>query len=276
MYRAIGVEPTNDTARIDGCTSSASTASLSPCTTLNTPSGNHASLRSSPMRSDNVESRSDGFRMNVLPQAIATGNIHIGTMAGKLNGVMPAHTPSGWRNDQLSMPPPTLSLCWPFSSCGIPHANSTTSRPRVSSPFASLSVLPCSRVINAAISPKCVSSSSLNLNSTRARFSAGVSLQPGRAALAAATERSTTLSAARFEFLDLLVERGRLLLHGADHAVVLVDGRVALLDRTVLVVDDFREALQIDFTRGHELFHLLLARHHFVEARLAAVGQRRK
>ena len=45
------------------------------------------------MRSDSVGSRSDGFRMNVLPQAIATGNIHIGTIAGKLNGVMPAHTP---------------------------------------------------------------------------------------------------------------------------------------------------------------------------------------
>jgi len=29
--------------------------------------------------------------------AIATGNIHIGTMAGKLNGVMPATTPSGKR-----------------------------------------------------------------------------------------------------------------------------------------------------------------------------------
>src|SRR5438034_10089365 len=36
--------------------------------------------------------------------ASATGNIHIGTIAGKLNGVMPAQTPSGWRSDQLSMP----------------------------------------------------------------------------------------------------------------------------------------------------------------------------
>ncbi len=35
--------------------------------------------------------------MKVLPQAIATGNIHSGTIAGKLNGVMPAHTPTGWR-----------------------------------------------------------------------------------------------------------------------------------------------------------------------------------
>ena len=35
--------------------------------------------------------------MKVLPQAMARGNIHIGTMAGKLNGVMPATTPRGWR-----------------------------------------------------------------------------------------------------------------------------------------------------------------------------------
>ena len=40
---------------------------------------------------------SDGLRMNVLPAAIAVANIHIGTIAGKLNGVMPATTPSGWR-----------------------------------------------------------------------------------------------------------------------------------------------------------------------------------
>jgi len=34
---------------------------------------------------------------NVLPHAMASGNIHIGTMAGKLNGVMPATTPTGCR-----------------------------------------------------------------------------------------------------------------------------------------------------------------------------------
>jgi hypothetical protein len=38
-----------------------------------------------------------GLSTNVLPHAIAIGNIHIGTIAGKLNGVMPATTPSGWR-----------------------------------------------------------------------------------------------------------------------------------------------------------------------------------
>ena len=36
-----------------------------------------------------------GLRTKLLPQASASGNIHIGTIAGKLNGVIPATTPSG-------------------------------------------------------------------------------------------------------------------------------------------------------------------------------------
>jgi len=40
---------------------------------------------------------SDGFSMNVFPQAIARGNIHSGIIAGKLNGQIPATTPSGCR-----------------------------------------------------------------------------------------------------------------------------------------------------------------------------------
>ena len=35
----------------------------------------------------------------MLPQAIEMGAIHSGTIAGKLNGVIPAHTPSGWRTE---------------------------------------------------------------------------------------------------------------------------------------------------------------------------------
>ena len=38
---------------------------------------------------------SEGLRTNVLPLAIAKGYIHIGTIAGKLKGVMPAQTPMG-------------------------------------------------------------------------------------------------------------------------------------------------------------------------------------
>ena len=82
---------------MSGCSRIASTATLSPWTTLKTPSGRPASLSSSATKSDADGSFSDGFRTNVLPQAIAGAHIHMGTIAGKLNGVMPATTPSGWR-----------------------------------------------------------------------------------------------------------------------------------------------------------------------------------
>src|SRR5919108_3533361 len=97
MYFAIGVEPTNEIAATSGCFSSASTAVLSPWTTLKTPSGTPASFRSSAVKTDADGSFSDGLSTNVLPQASAGAHIHIGTIAGKLNGVMPALTPSGWR-----------------------------------------------------------------------------------------------------------------------------------------------------------------------------------
>src|SRR6478672_5914552 len=97
MYLAIGVEPTNETAATPGCSSSASTATLSPWTTLKTPSGRPASFNSSAVRSDADGSFSEGFRMKQLPEAIAGAHIHMGTIAGKLNGVIPATTPSGWR-----------------------------------------------------------------------------------------------------------------------------------------------------------------------------------
>src|SRR5512133_4286733 len=97
MYFAIGVEPTKLTATMSGCSRIASTATLSPCTTLKTPSGRPASWSSSATYVEAEGSFSDGLSTNVLPQAIAGAHIHIGTMAGKLNGVIPATTPSGWR-----------------------------------------------------------------------------------------------------------------------------------------------------------------------------------
>ncbi len=97
MYFATGVDPTNETASTSGWVSSASTATLSPWITLKTPAGSPASASSSAMKIAAEGSFSLGFRRNVLPQAIAIGYIHIGTIDGKLNGVMPATTPSGWR-----------------------------------------------------------------------------------------------------------------------------------------------------------------------------------
>ena len=196
MYFAIGVEPTNETAFTSGWTSSASTASLSPWTTLNTPSGSPASRSSSAIRSDSDGTRSEGFSTKVLPQAIATGNIHIGTIAGKLNGVMPAQTPTGSRSDQLSTPVPTLSLNSPLIRCGTPVANSITSMPRVTEPSASSSVLPCSSVTIFARSFLLASISSRKRISTRARRSGGDARQSGSAFAAAATAASTSAALA--------------------------------------------------------------------------------
>ena len=64
---------------------------------MKTPAGSPASAHISASSTEADGSRSLGLRTKVFPQAIATGNIHIGTIAGKLNGVMPATTPSGWR-----------------------------------------------------------------------------------------------------------------------------------------------------------------------------------
>ncbi len=41
----------------------------------------------------------EGLRMKALPQAMAGAHFHSGIIAGKLNGVMPATTPSGWRKE---------------------------------------------------------------------------------------------------------------------------------------------------------------------------------
>src|SRR6476659_2879390 len=97
MDCATGVEPTKEMAPTSGCSSTASTATLSPCTTLKTPSGTPASCSSSATYIGAEGSFSDGLSTNVFPHASAGAHIHIGTIAGKLNGVIPATTPSGWR-----------------------------------------------------------------------------------------------------------------------------------------------------------------------------------
>src|ERR1035437_1692336 len=104
MERAIGVDPTNDTAATAGWSRSRFTVSTSPWTMLKTPSGKPASFQISAITSETDGSRSLGFNTKVLPHAIAIGYIHMGTIAGKLNGVMPTTTPSGWRYENASTP----------------------------------------------------------------------------------------------------------------------------------------------------------------------------
>ena len=72
----------------------------------------------------------------------------------------------------------------------MPHANSTTSRPRVTSPRASESTLPCSSVMIAASSSLCSFSSSRKANMTWVRLVIEVVPHSANAAFAAATASS--------------------------------------------------------------------------------------
>src|SRR5436305_4384789 len=100
MWRTIALDPTKDTAFTRGSVNRESTVLLAPCTRLSTPGGKPASCASSTNRTAVRGTSSEGFRTKVLPQAMAIGNIHSGTMNGKLNGVMPTQTPMGLRVDQ--------------------------------------------------------------------------------------------------------------------------------------------------------------------------------
>jgi hypothetical protein len=62
---------------------------------LNTPAGRPASAHNCASQIDAEGSFSDGLSTTVLPAAIAIGKNHIGTMAGKLNGLITATGPSG-------------------------------------------------------------------------------------------------------------------------------------------------------------------------------------
>lgn len=192
MWRAIGVEPTKEIAETSGCSRRRSTETLSPFRTLKTPSGRPASASSSAIFRDGDGSFSLGLRMKVLPVAMAIGNIHIGTMAGKLKGVMPATTPTGWRIEATSTRFDTWVESSPLSWTVMPQARSTISRPRATSPSASEWTLPCSAVISSAIASRLASSSARNLKRIVVRCARDEVPQVAKASLAAATAASTS------------------------------------------------------------------------------------
>ena len=80
--------------------------------------------------------------MNVLPQAIAKGRNQNGTMAGKLNGTIAAHTPTGWRIVSVSTAVATFSRIRPCIVWGIADAASIISIARPTSARASGKTLP--------------------------------------------------------------------------------------------------------------------------------------
>ena len=113
------------------------TTSLSPLTRLSKPFGALVSLKSSVINNEPIGSFSEGFNIKELPVARANGNIHIGTIAGKLNGVIPKIIPNGENSLQESISVLIFLLYSPFITSPIPHAYSTFSMPLLTSPKAS-------------------------------------------------------------------------------------------------------------------------------------------
>ena len=112
------------------------------------------------MRPALIGTSSDGFRIMQLPSAIAFGIVQLGTMFGKLNGVIDATTPSGKRSMRHSTPRLTSSTS-PGVICGSEQANSVSSADLSTSARASLVILPFSSVTSAASSSMFCSSSVL-------------------------------------------------------------------------------------------------------------------
>ena len=133
---------------------------------------------------------SDGLSTNVLPQPIANGKNQNGTIAGKLNGTIAAHTPTGWRTVSASTLRDTSSRIRPCIVVGIAHAHSTISTMRATSARASAIVLPISVVTERASSSRRASSASRSANSRRARSITDTARQAGSASRAARTAAS--------------------------------------------------------------------------------------
>ena len=105
----------------------------------------------------------------MFPHAIANGRNQNGTIAGKLNGTIAAHTPTGWRTVSASTLRETSSSTRPCIVVGTAHAHSTISIMRATSARASISVLPISVVTERASSSLRATSPSRSANSFCAR-----------------------------------------------------------------------------------------------------------
>ena len=197
MDLAIGVDPTKDTAATSSWARRCWTVAASPWTTLNTPSGSPASRQIDARITAADGSFSLGFSTKAFPAAMAFAAIHSGTMAGKLNGVMPTTTPRGRLLEWTSTPLATSAENEPFRCSTSPQAYSTFSRPRANSPCASDRTLPCSVLMTSTSSSARWRRRCRKAKSTSVRFDSDVAPQISAAAAARATTASTVAASAK-------------------------------------------------------------------------------
>jgi hypothetical protein len=145
------VEPVKDTTFTAGASSSAlPTSPPPPVTRLTTPGGTPASSSTfTKFRADNGV-RVAGFSTTVFPQIRAGRIFHDGIAIGKFHGVMMPQTPMGWRMDIANLSRISDGAVWPCWRRPSPAMKNVMSMASWTSPRASSSTLPISRVISRA------------------------------------------------------------------------------------------------------------------------------
>ncbi|VWB90748.1 hypothetical protein BLA6993_04328 [Burkholderia lata] len=145
------VEPVNDSLRTtDELVSVSPIATASPDTTLNTPAGTPA--RSASTASANADSgvSSDGFSTIVQPAASAGPALRVIIASGKFHGVIAATTPTGSRVTTICAFGFGLGITSPYMRFASSANHSRKLAAYATSPRASASGLPCSRVSSSA------------------------------------------------------------------------------------------------------------------------------
>src|ERR1700676_137498 len=127
-----------------------------------------------------------GLKITVFPETNAGAIFQTGIETGKFHGAIAAITPSGCFSVYAKFFGNSLGSVSPPMRRPSPAMNSRMLIAFCTSPSASFSALPSSRVIRRAISSFCCSISNAALARTRLRTGAGVSRQAGNAARAAA------------------------------------------------------------------------------------------
>ena len=161
----ISQEPVKETAFSGLALTSASPSSPpEPATKLTTPLGMPASWQASTIRHALSGETEAGFMITVLPQISAGASFHAGIALGKFHGVTRPTTPSGLRNANMWTRSRSLGTSMPIMREPSPREVTEDLMLRRTSPLASGSVLPSSRVMSAADLVELASRMSATLN----------------------------------------------------------------------------------------------------------------
>ncbi len=144
--RPVGTEPVKLRAPTPGWTASAAAGSARPCTTWTRSAGTPASTHAATNASQQAGACSLGLMTTPLPARSAGKIFHDGIATGKFQGVISPTTPTGWRVVQHSLSPSSDGTVSPQADRPWPATKTAMSTASCTSPPASTSTLPASRL----------------------------------------------------------------------------------------------------------------------------------